>query len=101
MDIFFIVTVDRNNNKNFDYSYYLGPTYRENLKKGEKAPTLVANHISGFDICAVTTHTKGKVSYLSSDHIEKVPVVGYCVVASGGLFARRGASLEVRQACVD
>ena len=32
LDIFFIVTVDRKTNKNFDYSYYLGPNYREDLK---------------------------------------------------------------------
>jgi len=101
LNIFFIVTVDRKANKNFDYSHYLGPDYLKDLKEGEKAATIVPNHISGFDIFQVYTHTRGKVSFLASDHLEKVPVVGYCVVAGDGLFARRGASLKVRQACVD
>jgi len=50
LDVFFIVTVQRNKNQNYDYSYYLGPDYRKDLKENEKAPTLVPNHISGFDI---------------------------------------------------
>ena len=32
LDIFLIVTKDRKSNANFDYSYYLGPDYRKDLK---------------------------------------------------------------------
>lgn len=101
LNIFFIVTVDTYKNQNFDYSYYLGPDYRKELSKEEIAPTLVSNHTSGFDICEILAHTRGRASFLASDHLENIPVVGYCIIACGGLFARRGASLEVRQACVD
>jgi len=37
------------NNLNVDYSYYLGPDYKKNIKKYCKPSTLVANHCSWLD----------------------------------------------------
>ena len=79
----------------------MGPNYLKEIDKNEKAPTLAPNHVSFFDIPLITTHTNGKLSWVAAEHVEKIPFFGYSVLAGGGLFARRGGSIEVRQACVD
>jgi len=37
------------NNKNVDYSYYLGPDYKKKIKSYRKPSTIVANHCSWLD----------------------------------------------------
>jgi len=43
----------------------------------------------------------GDISFLAADFVEKIPVAGYLVKASEGLFCPRGGTPEAKQKTVD
>lgn len=38
----------------------------------------------------------GNISFLAADFVEKIPIVGFLVKASDGLFCPRGGSTEAK-----
>ena len=66
--------------EDFDYSKWLGPDWRNELKafrKEKRVSTYVANHTSGiYDVFTMMQATKGTCAYLASSHLKHVPCIG-------------------------
>ena len=60
--------------KDYDYSYYLGPNYRETQKKYTHPSTVIANHSSGHDQFIITRYVAPR--YIASS-FANIPVLGY------------------------
>jgi len=59
----------------FDYSYYLGPNWREELKARKKrAPTVISTHSSLLD--SFNCHVKESFTIVARSNLVKVPGVG-------------------------
>jgi len=54
-----------------------------------------------FDIACLEYCLDGDVSFLAADFAEKVPVIGYLVKTSEGLFVSRGGSKEAKEKTVE
>lgn len=64
-----------------DYSYYLGPNYKNTYKKPKgKVPTYVANHTSGIDILTILTTMNADVGFLSGSFLKQFPLIGLLVI---------------------
>ena len=78
-----------------DYSYYLGPNYREEYKppnKGGIISTMIAPHVSCFDIQALATTFKGNITFAAGSFMKKVPILGGICKLLGCVFIPRSGS---------
>lgn len=81
---------------NVDYSKWLGPDYKKKKLAG-RAPTYVSNHMGFTDGCVTLWALDGDISYLAADMTKDIPMVGYNIRASQGIFCPRGGTPEERQ----
>lgn len=58
----------------FDYSYYLGPNYKDSYPKEQNPATWVCNHSAIYDIIAfISTNKWSYCSFIAADYVGKVP----------------------------
>ena len=80
-------------NNRVDYSYYLGPDYKN--KMGKKEPsTVIANHVSFLD--PIVFSRRIVPSFAAMDSLKKAPLFNILMIAIGSLFIPRGGSREIK-----
>lgn len=85
---------------NVDYSKYLGPHYKSEPVFYKRVSTYVSNHVGWPDALVILWSLLSDCSFLASDHVKNIPLVGYNVMASEGLFVPRGGTTEAREKTV-
>jgi hypothetical protein len=79
----------------FDYSFYLGPNYKDNYKKVAATSTYVSNHVSWIDTMTLYQYYQMALS-LDTGFI-KAPLMGKMAMLIDSIFLPRGSSEEKRQ----
>lgn len=79
---------------NFDYSYYLGPDYKENYKKIKRTSTIVSNHVSWLDPVVLIKNVRPAFS--PSEEFRNVPLLGKLIDSIDSIYIPRGGSDENR-----
>ena len=86
-----------------DYSEYLGPEWRKELKehmdKQELDSMVVCNHTGILDVLTFLT-SDIIPAFTPSAQFRKIPVVGYVLISLQCAFADRAASLEARDSLI-
>ncbi len=77
-----------------DYSQWLGQDYRSKYKLTQRAPTIVTNHGGPFDIFALGAIFDANITFLAKSEVKKIPLIGFLVQASHGLFVERAKKDE-------
>ena len=78
-----------------DYSYYLGPNYKEKSKKlGDKGRVskIISPHVSCFDVQTLLACLDGDISFVANTHVRKIPGFGLLAEKIGCVFVSRGAA---------
>ena len=81
----------------FDYSYYLGPDYRQEaggLGRQGRVSKVVSNHVSFFDGPALLTAFDGDVSFVAGAFIKDLPGLGALLKNMGSVFVPRAGSKD-------
>lgn len=72
----------------FDYSYYLGPKWRQELEKRDrKAPTIISNHSSLLD--GFIPHTNEPIMLVARSNLAKIPGIGQTLIGLECIFINR------------
>lgn len=79
--------------KDADYSYYLGPGYKQKMSK-KTTSTIVANHVSWLD--AIVFVRRLTASLAPKEELRKTPLVNVLAEALSSLYMPRGGSREVK-----
>jgi hypothetical protein len=80
-----------------DYSHYLGTGYEESYKRPNgRVSTYVTNHISGVDVPVMGALLEGDCSVLAGAFIRNVPLIGFIMNCTEGLYAPRGGTAEAK-----
>ena len=91
--------------EDFDYSQWLGPEWRNELKafkKEKRVATNVCNHTSGiYDIFTMLTAKRGDVAFVASSFLKHVPCIGQSIDAGDGIYVDRDASRSELNKVVD
>ena len=91
--------------EDFDYSKWLGPDWRNELKafrKDKTVSTYVCNHASGmYDIFTMMQVTKGTCAFVASSFLKNVPCIRQSIDAGDGIYVDRDASAKDRNRLVD
>jgi len=82
-----------------DYSPWLGEDYKQKRPDVKRVSTLIMNHTTLFDIPAL--QTQGSPSFATKEGVKKVPVAGFLVKVSQGIFLNRGGSEAEREAAIN
>ena len=77
--------------KDVDYSYYLGPNYKEKMSS-KTTSTVVSNHVSWLD--AIVFGRRFMPAMAPKDTMKHVPLVNTFAIAIGSLFIPRGGTRE-------
>lgn len=77
-----------------DYSFYLGPDYKEKEKKVPHVSTIVCNHVSFLD--PVVLIKMLQPAFAPSVEFSKVPIVSNLIDAIDSIYIPRGGSAENR-----
>ena len=79
----------------YDYSYYLGPNYKEEQKNMKRVSTIVSNHTSWCDALALLSgpYVPG---FGAKKEFRKAPIVGLACICANCIFISRGATEEKR-----
>lgn len=81
-----------------DYTKWLGPDYKNQpFPKKYRTPTYVSNHIGWSDGCLYFWALHGDIAFLAGDFVKNIPLVGYIVSATEGIFCPRGGTTEAKQ----
>lgn len=75
-----------------DYSYYLGPEYKKNMKKIKRTSTIVCNHVSWLDPVVLIKNIRPAFS--PSQEFQGVPLLGTLIDAIDSIYIPRGGSEE-------
>ena len=78
-----------------NYEYYLGKNYRAEYKPPSKdgiIPTMIAPHVSCFDIQALAYAFGGNVTFAAGAFMKKVPILGGIAKLLGCVFIPRAGS---------
>ena len=86
-------------NRDYDYSYFLGPNYKERTVYPKHFSTYVSNHTSWLDIILMVSYIKP--AFTPKSVLKKIPVVGLLVMALGCITISRGGTEEERNKIVD
>jgi len=86
-------------NRDYDYSYFLGPNYKETTVYPKFFSTYVSNHTSWLDIILMISYIKP--AFTPMDTLKKIPVVGILVMALGCINISRSGTEEERNQIVD
>lgn len=83
-----------------DYSYFLGPDYREQYKEPKGiVPTIVANHCGPLDILSMCIAFDSNMGFMANDGLN-IPVLGFLVQVMGGSWIPRGKDKETKDLIV-
>ena len=82
----------------FDYSYYLGPNYKEQEDKQKRTSTLVSNHVSFLDGPIIVKHLYPGFS--PSAEFKHVSVISAIANAVNSIWIPRGGTEEKRTAAL-
>lgn len=77
-----------------DYSYYLGPNYRQSSKKIKRTSTIVSNHVSWLDPVVLIKNLKP--AFAPSAEFENVPLLGTLASVIDSIYIPRGGSEECK-----
>lgn len=75
----------------------MGPNYRKEYKPPTKdgiVPTMIAPHVSCFDIQALCVGTNGNITFAAGSFMRKVPILGSICKLLGVVFVPRSGSKE-------
>jgi 1-acyl-sn-glycerol-3-phosphate acyltransferase len=84
--------------EDFDYSYYLGPNYRQEYKAPTgrgTIPSYFPNHTSIVDFMSVVAVMDGKMNYAAFKGVLNIPFFNLFTRSMGCVFIPRGASKEI------
>ena len=76
----------------FDYSYYLGERYQENIKKIKSTSTIISNHISWLDPVVLIKNIRP--AFAPSAEFKNVPLLGTLIDVIDSIYIPRGGSEE-------
>ena len=79
---------------NFDYSYYLGPNYKQQTFDQNKTSTIVCNHVSWLD--PVVMIKEVAPAFAPSSEFKGKPLLGTLIDALDSIYIPRGGSEESR-----
>ena len=75
-----------------DYSYYLGPNYKNNVKKIKRTSTIVCNHVSWLDPVVLIKNVRP--AFAPSSEFKTVPVLSTLIDCIDSIYIPRGGSEE-------
>lgn len=80
------------NEKQFDYTYYLGPNYKNTFEERgiKKASTIVSNHVGWLDSVILYCNMNEGVSFSASSDLAKIPILGQLINGNNMLLMARG-----------
>lgn len=81
--------------KDYDYSYYLGPNYKDKYKTVAATSTYVCNHVSWID--TMTLYQYYQMALSLDFGFRNVPLMGKMAMLLDSIFLPRGSSEEKRQ----
>lgn len=80
--------------RDYDYTPYLGPNYKETQRDPNYIPTFICNHTSMLDVEVLIKYYY--LAFAAKKSLRKVPVFGLICTYLGCIFISRGASEEKR-----
>ena len=80
------------NYRDVDYSYYLGPDYKTNMKKIKRTSTIVSNHVSWLDPVVLIKNVRP--AFAPSEEFRNVPLLGTLANVIDSIYIPRGGSAE-------
>jgi 1-acyl-sn-glycerol-3-phosphate acyltransferase len=80
--------------RDYDYSFYLGPNYKETTPYPKYFSTYVSNHTSWMDILLMIAYNRP--AFTPKHNLKKIPLFGLLVQALGCIFVARGGTEEER-----
>jgi 1-acyl-sn-glycerol-3-phosphate acyltransferase len=75
-----------------DYSFYLGPNYKNNVKKIKRTSTIVCNHVSWLDPVVLIKNVRP--AFAPSSEFKTVPVLSTLIDCIDSIYIPRGGSEE-------
>jgi 1-acyl-sn-glycerol-3-phosphate acyltransferase len=84
--------------KDYDYTHFLGPNYKETTVQPKHFSTYVCNHSSWLDIILMIAYNKP--AFTPKQELKKIPLFGLLVEALGCIFIARGGTEEERDQIV-
>jgi hypothetical protein len=85
-------------NKDYDYTPFLGPNYKETTIYPKYFSTYVSNHTSWLDILLQIAYNRP--AFTPKKELRKIPLFGLLVEALGCIFIARGGTEEERNQIV-
>jgi 1-acyl-sn-glycerol-3-phosphate acyltransferase len=83
----------------YDYTEYLGPDYKNDLKKSPFTSTIVSNHISWMD--SIIMARVFRPSYTAKVELKSAPLLGTLGKCLNNIWMPRGRSDEAKKAALD
>jgi hypothetical protein len=80
--------------REYDYTYFLGPNYKETTAYPKYYSTYVSNHTSWLDIIFLISYIRP--AFTPKAVLRKIPIFGVIVQALGCIFIARGGNEEER-----
>jgi len=78
-----------------DYSYYLGPNYRQEKQKiTGRVSKIISPHVSCFDVQTLNYAFNGDVSYVAGAFVKDIPGLGGLARKLGTVFVPRSGSKD-------
>lgn len=78
------------NYKDVDYTYYLGPDYKRNMKKIKRTSTICSNHVSWLDPVVLIKNVRP--AFAPSEEFRGVPLLGTLMDVIDSIYIPRGGS---------
>ena len=72
-----------------DYSFYLGPNWKQELAKLKSAPKIISPHSSCFDIQVLLSTFEGNCSFVAGAFVKGIPILGSLATKLGSVFVPR------------
>lgn len=93
------IFVTHTDKKEYDYSYYLGPGYKDKMKSYKKCSTIVSNHVSWVDTQNI--YQFHDVAFALDAGFVNVPLMGKLGAMVDSIFIPRGGTEEKRLAALN
>mmetsp|Transcript_8630 Transcript_8630/g.14600 ORF Transcript_8630/g.14600 Transcript_8630/m.14600 type:complete len:154 (+) Transcript_8630:227-688(+) len=77
-----------------DYTYYLGPEYKDHMKKIKKTSTIISNHISWIDPIVLIKNLRPAFSPTSE--LQNVPLLATLIDVLDSIYIPRGGDEETK-----
>lgn len=93
------INVTHTEKKEYDYSFYLGPGYKDKMKPYKKCSTIISNHVSWVD--TQNLYQYYDLAFALDAGFINVPLMGKLGQMVDSIFIPRGGTEEKRLAALN